>query len=75
MAHKVSQKIVGEFMNVDPQFIFQRWVLTGDEDMEDPKYKFKFELCSHPSSMFDSNGLPREANKPALANKIRDDSS
>ena len=31
---------------------------------------FRYELCSIPPSLFESNGLPRPANKPLLADAI-----
>lgn len=31
---------------------------------------FKFELSSHPSSLFDNSGMPREAHKSTLADAI-----
>ena len=31
---------------------------------------FSYEMCGHPSSLFDASGLLREAQKPQLANAI-----
>ena len=31
---------------------------------------FKYELCSFPSSLFESSSLPLQANKPVLANAL-----
>ena len=31
---------------------------------------FKYELCSHPPALFDRYGLPREANKPQIADAV-----
>lgn len=38
-------------------------------DKDESEY-FKFELCSHPFSLFDNNGLLRNADKSQLAKKI-----
>ena len=56
---------------IDPQLLFQRLLFMAlDEIFQDPDALFKYELCNHPPALFDDSGLPREANKPALADEI-----
>lgn len=65
---KFSMKIDGEKINVDPQLLFQRFLIaakaSGDDDISSV---FEYELCSHPSALFDSACLLLEANKPQIA--------
>ncbi|KAK3744094.1 hypothetical protein QZH41_005421, partial [Actinostola sp. cb2023] len=71
LATKTSVKINGDSVQVDPQLLFQRLsvVATGGR-FENTKEMFKFEMCSYPPALFDSSLLPRQANKPALADAI-----
>lgn len=58
-------------IQVDPQLLFQRLCLVAcNTSPEEQKSYFGFELSSHPTSLFDDSGLPREANKPALADAL-----
>ena len=69
MSHKQSVKVDGENVNVDPQLLFQRLVIAAGDDL-DVAENFKYELSTHPSALFEPNGLMREADKPALADAI-----
>ncbi|KAK3743952.1 hypothetical protein QZH41_002713 [Actinostola sp. cb2023] len=71
LATKTSVKINGDSVQVDPQLLFQRLsvVATGGR-FENTKEMFKYEMCSYPPALFDSSLLPRQANKPALADAI-----
>ena len=69
MSHKQSVKVDGENVNVDPQLLFQRLVMAAGDDL-DVAENFKYELSTHPSALFEPNGLMREADKPALAEAI-----
>ena len=61
----------GDAVQVDPQLLFQRLsVIATREEQEDPAAMFKYELCSHPTSLFDNVGLPREPNKATLADAL-----
>ena len=62
-------KINGETFQVDPQLLFQRLIAVKDR-LSSQEDVFTYELCSHPSSLFANSVLPREANKPELANAI-----
>ncbi|VDI39228.1 Hypothetical predicted protein [Mytilus galloprovincialis] len=69
---KTSIKVDGELIQVDPQLLFQRCTTIANGLFEDISEIFKYELCSVPSSLFDNNGLPRQANKRILADSIWD---
>ena len=69
MSHKQSVKVDGENVNVDPQLLLQRLVMAAGDDL-DVAENFKYELSTHPSALFEPNGLMRDADKPALADAI-----
>ena len=66
MSEKRSVRIDGEKVQVDPQFLFQHLVTAAGDEPDNIGDHFKYELCSHPSAMFEPNGLMREADKPRL---------
>lgn len=72
MAVKVSAKIGGEAIQVDPQLLFQRLVtaVNGRADFELSSV-FEFELTSPPASLFDKSGLMRAGNKASLADALK----
>ena len=43
---------------------------AADRLVENQEEIFTYELCSIPSALFETSGLPREADKPSLANAI-----
>ena len=71
LASKTAVKLRDGSIQVDPQLLFQRLTLiaTGGQ-YDNPQSFFKFEMCSFPPALFDSSLLPRQANKPALADTI-----
>ncbi len=69
MSLKTTVKINGESVQVDPQLLFQRLIATVPTP-EALQEVFKYELCSYPSSLFDSSALPRKATKPQLADAL-----
>ena len=71
LASKSAVRFSEGSIQVDPQLLFQRLtvVATGGQ-YENPQAFFKFEMCSYPPVLFDSSRLPRQANKPALADAI-----
>ncbi len=69
LGSKSNIKVKGQPVKVDPQLIFQRLVFLGERLCDLPSL-FKYELCSHPPSLFDAHGLPLEAKKPVLADVI-----
>ncbi len=66
---RLSVKVGGEAVKVDPQLIFHRLVAIR-EKFGDLQSIFKYELCSHPPALFDSSALPLTANKAALADAL-----
>ena len=54
----------------DPQLLFQRITMVADRMTENNGRHFWYELSGYPSSLFDTSGLLREANKPILADSI-----
>ena len=64
---KLSVKIDGEDIQIDPQLLFQRLITVINQSPDELESAFKYELCSYPSALFDSSLLLREADKPALA--------
>ena len=67
---KLSVKIDGEDIKIDPQLIFQRLITVINQSPDELESAFKYELCSYPSALFESSLLLREADKPALADAI-----
>ena len=55
---------------LDPSLLFQRLIVIAKKSQADESEIFKYELCGHPSSMFDDSGLLREADKPELSKAI-----
>ncbi|KAK6191116.1 hypothetical protein SNE40_002860 [Patella caerulea] len=69
MDMKITVKVKGEEIQVDPHLLFQRLVTAGNRscDLSDV---FKHELCSFPTALFDSKTVMRLANKSSLANAL-----
>ena len=65
--YKPSRTAVeGAMKSIDPQLLFQRFIEPVDCMYEDKTEIFKYELSSQPSSMFDSSGCMRAAQKLIL---------
>ncbi|MCG8047094.1 MAG: hypothetical protein N0E48_15920, partial [Candidatus Thiodiazotropha endolucinida] len=60
----------GETVHVDPQLLFQRLTAAAQRSVGNIPQVFEYELCSVPSSLFDTAGFIREPDKPALADAI-----
>ncbi|KAJ8389494.1 hypothetical protein AAFF_G00120320 [Aldrovandia affinis] len=54
---------------MDPQLLFQRLTIAAKAS-QDLASVFKYELCSHPSALFDISLLLRQPQKPVLADAI-----
>eukprot|EP00794_Sanderia_malayensis_P002695 gene2695-3114_t len=67
---KNNVNINGESISVDPQLLFQRLITVADQMNENRSEIFKYELCSYPTSLFESTLLMREAHKATLADAI-----
>ena len=63
-------KVDGEEVHVDSQLLFQRLVAVSESTLDDVEDLFTYELCGHPSSLFDTSGPLREANKPSLTKAV-----
>jgi len=71
LASKSAVRFSEGSIQVDPQLLFQRLtVVARGGRYENPQAFFKFETCSYPPALFHSSLLPRQANKPALADAI-----
>jgi hypothetical protein len=57
-------------ISIDPQLLFQRFIVAADSIYEDKAEIFAYELSSQPSSMFDSSGFMRSAQKSTLVDAI-----
>ena len=64
-----SIEVDGDIIQIDPQLLFQRLIAVKHK-YEDTASLFKYELCSYPPALFDNYALPREADKPDIANTI-----
>ena len=70
LGSKQHVKVDGEEVHDDPQLLFQRLIAVSESTLDNVEDLFRYELCGHLSSLFDSSGLIRQANKPSLANAI-----
>lgn len=70
MSVKSSVKVDGNAVCVDPQLLFQRLVAAANIKYEDKTEVFRHELCSFPSSLFESTGLFLQPNKAVLADEL-----
>ena len=71
LGSKATVVISGDSVPVDPQLLFQRLsIIATREEQDDPAALFKYELCSHPTALFDNVGLPRQPNKATLADAL-----
>ena len=66
---KLSIKVDGQKIHVDPQLLFQRLIMAC-KSLDDMGAMFQYELCSYPTSLFDSSLLLLKPQKPALADAI-----
>ena len=69
MALNNAIKVSKEFINIDPQVLFQRLVAAGISNEHLPEI-FCYELSSYPPALFDAKYVMKAANKPALADSI-----
>lgn len=60
----------GEKVALDPQLLFQRLIIIANNSELTMEEIFKYELCNHPTSLFDKHGLLREATKSHLADAL-----
>lgn len=68
MASKSSVKINNDQVQVDPQLLFQRLIMACENSQL--AELFRYELCTYPTSLFDSPLTLRQPQKPALAEAL-----
>ena len=68
MSSRAALNIGDNAVHIDPELLFQRLIATVP-CQEDLKDLFSYELCSYPSSVFDSSASPRQPTKFQLADK------
>ena len=67
---KKSVKFDGCPVEIDPQLLFQSLITAANSTYEDKKELFRYELCSFPSSLFESPDFLRQPNKASLADEL-----
>ncbi len=74
MSTKATVTVDGDRIHIDPQLLFQRLVTIAQVELstEERETLFSYELSTHAPALFDSSGMLREANKPALADTLWD---
>ena len=68
MSSKSSVKINNDQVQVDPQLLFQRLIMACENSQL--AESFRYELCTYPTSLFDSPSTLRQPEKPALADAL-----
>ena len=63
-------KVTHDVISIDPQLLFQRLTTAAGRYLDNIAEIFQYELCSMPSALFDSSGLPREPQKSNIADYI-----
>jgi len=66
-------QINDDLVQIDPQLLFQRLILTGTQTGELAEI-FEHELCSYPPVLFEEKGIILAPNKPVLAKAILEES-
>ncbi|CAG2256238.1 unnamed protein product [Mytilus edulis] len=69
-AKRPSGSNISQQPQVDPQLMFQRLTAVGQDSLNNTAELFEYELSSFPSSLFEANGLPKQAAKATLADAI-----
>lgn len=73
MSSKNELIIDGEMVVIDPDTLFQRLLLLifqSDRNDDEKETAFCYELCQTAPSLFDQNGLMREANYSSLIKSL-----
>jgi len=66
---KSTISVNGETVHIDPQLLFQRLVIAGNQS-DKLVEAFEFELCSYQPALFETKDVLLEANKPSLSKAI-----
>ena len=67
LASKSAIKVDGEAVQIDPQLLFQRLTVAGNNNLED---SMKYELCTFPPALFESQDLLNQPQKANFAEAI-----
>jgi len=59
-----------EHVQIDPQLLFQRLLVVATNEFIDLQDLFKYEHCSYPAALFETTFVPRQADKPVLADAL-----
>lgn len=70
LSAKSAIKVDDDIITVDSQLLFQRLLAAANGMYENQAEIFTYELCSHPSSIFEVNGLMRMPQKSTLGDAI-----
>ena len=65
-----AKKVDGCPVAIDPQLLFQRLITTVNSTYEDKKELFRYEVCSFPSSLFESPDFLRQPKDASLADEL-----
>ncbi len=60
----------GQSKTIDPLLLSKRLLVVQRKLKLSETDVFTYELCSHPTSLFESSGLMRSPDKPELSNAI-----
>ena len=60
----------GEKIQVDPQLLLFQRLIIASQSLDDRSPIFKYQLCSHSPSLFDSSLMLLKSLKPVLADAI-----
>ena len=69
MASKNTKIDDAGLQGVQPELLFQRFMIVS-RSMENTESAFKYELCSYPPALFETQFMMRKATKSALADAI-----
>ena len=64
-----SVRVGDDQVQIDPELLFQRLIVTP-KSAEEKEEMFRFELCTHPTSLFDEKLMLREAQKSVLGDAL-----
>ena len=72
LASKTAVQFKNGKVQVDQQLLFQRLSMIATSGRYDnPEALFKYKMSSSPTALFNASLLPRQANKPALADSMQ----
>ena len=69
MGKKTAIPVGNDYIQIDPQLLFQRLITAGERCGELPLL-FRFEMCAYPPALFDSPGSMKTSSKSILADAL-----